>query len=87
MSAKTQMTGEEFAKDIEKLGMSPRVASEFLGFDLRQARRIKSKKADLRLGEYLLLKTMLALNLTPENVRQMAGMSWPKPRDGIAKNA
>lgn len=73
-------TGEEFKADISKLGMSPRAAADFLDFSLRQSRRINSQQAQLRVGEYLLLKVMLNMGLTPAMVRKFAGLPWPVPK-------
>ncbi len=62
------MTPAQYANAIERLGMSQRAAGAFLGVDERTSRRWISGESAVRESVAKLLRLMIKLKITPEDV-------------------
>jgi DNA-binding transcriptional regulator YiaG len=63
------MTAHQYATAIERLGLSQRAAGRFLGIDERQSRRWIAGEARVQEAAAKLLRLMIRLGLTPDEVR------------------
>lgn len=63
------MTAVQYRTAIEKLGLSQRGAAAFLGVDERTSRRWALGEAQIPGSVALLLRLMIRLKLTPDDVR------------------
>lgn len=68
------MTPKQYADAIERLGLSQRAAGAFLGIDERQSRRWIAGDARIPESVAKLLRLMIKLKLTPEEVQRNRGI-------------
>jgi transcriptional regulator with XRE-family HTH domain len=64
------MTPMQYRAAIEKLGLSQRAAAAFLGVDERTSRRWALDEAQIPESVAMLLRLMVRLKLTPDDVRR-----------------
>lgn len=63
------MTPKQYADAIERLGLSQRAAGRFLGVDERTSRKWIAGDARIPESVALLLRLMIKLKLSPDEVR------------------
>jgi DNA-binding transcriptional regulator YiaG len=63
------MKSPQYIDAIARLGLSQRAAGEFLGVDERTSRRWVSGESTIPESVAKLLRTMIRLNLKPEDVK------------------
>lgn len=63
------MTPLQYAAAIERLGLSQRAAAHFLGIDERQSRRWIAGEARIPEATAKLLRLMVRLKLSPDDVK------------------
>lgn len=63
------MTANQFRDAIKKLGLSQRKAGDFLGVDERSSRRWACDEADVPESVAKLLRLMVRLKLSPDDVK------------------
>jgi len=63
------MTPKQYADTIERLGLSQRAAGKFLKIGERQSRRYIAGDAKIPETTAMLLRLMVRLKLTPEDIR------------------
>lgn len=68
------MTPKQYADAIDRLGLSQRAAGAFLGIDERQSRRWIAGDARIPESVAKLLRLMINLKLTPEEVQRNRGI-------------
>ena len=68
------MTPKQYADAIDRLGLSQRAAGAFLGIDERQSRRWIAGDARIPESVAKLLRLMIKLKLTPEEVQRNRGI-------------
>jgi hypothetical protein len=64
-----QMTPKQYVDAIDRLGLSQRAAGAFLGVDERQSRRWVAGDSAIPESVAKMLRLMVRLKLTPEDVR------------------
>jgi DNA-binding transcriptional regulator YiaG len=64
-----QMTPKQYADAIERLGLSQRAAGAFLGVDERTSRRWVLGESAIPESAAKLLRLMVRLKITPEDVK------------------
>jgi DNA-binding transcriptional regulator YiaG len=68
-AAESNMTPKQYAAAIEALGLSQRAAGKFLGVDERTSRRWVSGDSAIPESAAKLLRLMIKLGLSPDDVR------------------
>lgn len=63
------MTPKQYAEAIDRLGLSQRAAGKFLGVDERTSRKWIAGGARIPESVALLLRLMIRLKLSPDEVR------------------
>jgi hypothetical protein len=67
------ITAARYAWLIERLGLNQSSAARFLGISLRQSQRIAAGERRIEPAPAMLLETMVAQRLAPDDVLRMIG--------------
>jgi hypothetical protein len=78
MGNTARMGKREFSDAIDARGMTQVASARFLGFAPRTVREWVAGKADIPQSVAIVLRLMLALDLTTERTAAIVRMKWPK---------